>query len=190
MAFDRYMSCCHPLKYRIFITERFTKWLVLLQWLFSIVTPIFELFYEKWVFYPRNIMGIFIVFISVIMYAKAAYVLKKKSRDLRNIMNQPASVVQHQKSRLLNEKRFLTTIFMLSCISVSSLCPLIIYDAINGQPYYMNYAKLWSFTDIIQWWLITLFYENFWVNPFVYSWRLTRYRKTLSVVIRKFAHRR
>jgi hypothetical protein len=35
-----------------------------------------------------------------------------------------------------------------------------------------------------------LFYVNFWVNPFVYSWRLTRYRKTLSVVIRKFAHRR
>ena len=149
MAFDRYMSCCHPLKYKIFITKKFTKCLILLKWLFYIVESIFELFYEKWFFYTKYIVGICIVLSSVIMYAKAAYVLKKNSRYLRSIMDQPSSVVRHQEVRLLNEKRFLSTIFMVSCFSVATFCPLIIYDSINGEPYYLNYAKPWSIIDII-----------------------------------------
>jgi hypothetical protein len=78
-SFDRYISCCYPLKYKIFITKKFNKCLILLQWLFYIVESIFELFYEKCFFYPKYTLGIFIELSSVIMYAKAAYVLKKKS---------------------------------------------------------------------------------------------------------------
>ena len=177
MAFDRYISSCHPLKYKIFITKTFTKCLILLQWLFYIVESIFELFYEKCFFYPTYILGICIVLSSVIMYAKAAYVLKKNSKYLRSIMDQPSSVFRHQEVRLLNEKRFLSTIFMVSCISVATFCPLIIYDSINGEPYYLNYAKPWSFIGIIKWGLFTLFFLNFWINPFVYTWRLTSTEK-------------
>jgi hypothetical protein len=50
------------------------------------------------------------------MYAKAGYVLKKKSRHLWSIMDQPSSVLelQHQEGQLLNEKRFRITIFTVS----------------------------------------------------------------------------
>ena len=188
LAFDRYMSCCHPLKYKIVITKKFTKCLILLQWLFYIVESTLEMFYEKWLFYPRYIVGMCIILSAIIMYAKAAYVLKKKSRYLQNIMDQPLSIVKHQKVRLLNEKR-ITTIFMVSCISLFTFSPLIINDLINGKPHYMIKMKVWSFKDIFQLSLLTLFLANYWVNPIVYSWRLSKYRKTLLIVGRKLACR-
>ena len=185
MAFDRYMSCCHPLKYKVVITRKLTKRLILIQWLFYIVKVILELFYDKFLFYPRYIMGIFTVFASVTLYIKAAYELNKKSRYLRNIMDIPASVGQQQEVRLLKEKRFLTTIFMVSCISLLTFLPLVIYDTISGTPYYMNNVEASSLTGIVQFCLLTLFVVNFWINPLVYSWRLTRYRKTLSIVLKR-----
>ena len=109
------------------------------------------------------------------------------SRNLESIMEQPQSIVKHQKARLLNEKRFLSTIFMVSCISLFTFCPLLIYDSINGKPHYMIDVEAWSFKDVIELLLLTLFLANFWMNPVVYSWRLTRYRKTLSIVLRNFA---
>ena len=175
MSFDRYMSCnsslscCHPLKYKILITKTFTKCLILLQWLFCIVVSTLEIFYEKCLFYPRYIVALCIVLTSIAMYAKAAYVLKKKSRYLQNIMDQPLSIVKHQNVRLLNEKRFLITIFMVSCISLFTFCPLIIFDSINGKPHYFIVIKDWSFKDIFQLSLLTLFLTNYVINPIVYS---------------------
>ena len=185
MACDRYISCCHPLKYKALMTKKFTKRLILFQWLFHIVQVTLELFYYQWLFYPRYIMGICIVFSSVVMYIKAAYQMKRKSRYLRDIMDVPSSIGRRQEARLLNEKRFLNTIFMVSCISSFTFLPLFIYDTINGTPYYMNNAKASSLRGIVQFCLFTLFIVNYWINPFVYSWRLTRYRKTLLMVLRR-----
>ena len=78
LAYDRYMSCYHPLKYKIVITKTFTKCVILLQWLFCIVESTLEMFYEKWLFYPRYIVALCIILSSIVTYAKAAYVLKKK----------------------------------------------------------------------------------------------------------------
>ena len=119
------------------------------------------------------------------MYIKAAYELKKKSRYLHDIMDLPSSIDNSQNVRLLSEKRFLTTIFMVSCISLFTFLPLVIYYTITGTPYYKNNVKASSLTGIIQFCVIALFLVNFWINPLVYSWRLTRYRKTLSMVLKR-----
>ena len=150
-----------------------------------IVQVILELFYDQWLFYPRYILGIAIIFGSVVMYVKAGYTLKKKSKYLRSIMDLPPSLGRHQEVRLLNEKRFLTTIFMVSCIYLLTALPLVIHDIINGTPYYMNNVKASSLAGVVQFCLLILFIVNYWINPFVYSWRLTRYRKTLSMVLRR-----
>ena len=47
MAFDRYMSCCHPLKYKVVITRKFINRLILLQWLFHTVKIILEFFFDQ-----------------------------------------------------------------------------------------------------------------------------------------------
>ena len=113
--------------------------------------------------------------------------IEKKSRYLQNIMDQPLSIVKHQNVRLLNEKRFLITIFMVSCISLFTFCPLITFDSINGKPHYFMVIKDWSFKDIFQLSLLTLFLTNYVINPIVYSWRLTKCRKTLLIAVRKLA---
>ena len=156
MAFDRYMSCVHPLKYRIFILKKLTLSLISLQWLFFAVFSTVEIFYEELFFHPKHVIPMSLVFFSVVMYAKAAYELKKKSLCLKNMMDQPSSVRQDRNIRQ-NEERFFNTILMVSCISLFTFSPLIIYDTANQTPYYMKAVKISSSADVIQWCLFSLF---------------------------------
>jgi hypothetical protein len=50
MAFDRYMSCVHPFKYRIQITRNLTIAIIFLQWLLSLGLMAFQIIFanDRW----------------------------------------------------------------------------------------------------------------------------------------------
>ena len=86
MAFDRYMSCVHPFKYRIQIIRNLTLAIIFLQWLVSLVLLAFQIIFvkDRWHVYARSGIAFFVLLGAALMYGKAAYVLKSNSRYLRS----------------------------------------------------------------------------------------------------------
>ena len=186
MAFDRFMSSVYPLKYKIVITRKFTFRLILLQWALQTCSVTVEFFFEKWFFYPRLLVGIVIISSAVVFYGKAAYTLKRQSRILRRMTGCSSSVKHFNDVRMTNEKRFLNTLLMVSVMTVFTLTPLILYElCVAGRRYYENERLPSSERDDTHMWFFTLFFVNFWINPVLYSWRLTKYRRTFAVIFKK-----
>ena len=183
MAFDRYMSCVHPFKYRIQITRNLTFAIIFLQWLLSLVLLAFQIIFvkDRWHVYARSGIAFFVLLGAALMYGKAAYVLKCNSRYLRSaaaVSTTAQNKAQH--ARLVNEKLLLTTMFLVSFLTITTLTPLIIYMS-TVDDLAMSYTRMSS--NPVRVWLTTLFFVNFSINPFIYVWRLKNYRTTFKMLL-------
>jgi hypothetical protein len=180
MAFDRYMSCVHPFKYRIQITRNLTLAIISLQWLLSLVLLAFQIISvkDRWHVYARSAIGFFVLLGAALMYGKAAYVLKNNSRYLKSVAAVSTTVQNKaQHARLVNEKRLLTTMFLVSFLTITTLTPLMIYMIAIDD----SYTRMSSNPVLV--WLTTLFFVNFSINPFIYVWRLKNYRTTFKILL-------
>ena len=186
MAFDRYMSCVHPCKYRVLITRNVTLSIIFFQWLLCLALLAIEIVDEGDIMhvYLRGSLVFAVLIAAAILYGKTAYVVKNNSRYFANIA-EVSNTTQNrtQNSRMINEKRLFTTMFLVSLITITTLAPLVIYTNLAkkigiGRVTYIR----WS-ADPVHTWLTTLFFINFSINPYVYTWRLKNYRKTLKVIL-------
>ena len=195
MAFDRYMSCVHPCKYRILITRHVTLSIIFFQWFLCLAVLAIEIIdaSDIWGGYFRGGMALATVISAVLLYGKTAYVVNKNSRYFTN-MAETSTTAQNrtQNTRLKNEKRLFTTMFLVSFITITTLAPLMIFIIILEKIYItnrrLNFFTRWN-TDPIHTWFTTLFFVNFSINPFVYIWRLKNYRKTLKVIFKDVGFR-
>ena len=196
MAFDRYMSCVHPCKYRILITRNVTLSIIFFQWLLCLALLAIEIMdkVDIWQAYFRVSMTLSVVISGALMYGKTAYVMKKNSRYFANIaVFSTTARYRTQNARLINEKRLFTTMFSVSFITITTLAPLVIYIifveniCIANDRLNITYTR-WS-ADPVHTWLTTLFFVNFSINPFVYVWRLKNYRKTFKIILKNVGFR-
>ena len=186
MAFDRYMRCVHPCKYRILITRNVTLTIIFFQWLTCLgllaITTVYQ--DDSWQTYFRGATVLSLLISAAIMYGKAAYVLKENSRYFTSLSTTPQN--RSQNTRLKNEKRLLTTMFLVSLITMTTLAPVGIYAMSNEHLHY-TYTR-WS-SNSLHTWIVTLFFVNFSINPFLYIWRLNNYRKTFQVILKNVGFR-
>jgi hypothetical protein len=182
MAFDRYMSCVHPCKYRILITRKVTLTIIFLQWIVSLGLLAIETTYNsnrtQIKAYFRASMGLLFVIIGAIMYGRTACVLKKNSRyftTMAAVSNTAQNMTQN--ARMKQEKRLFTTMFLVSFVTIITMVPLAIYVILQGRTNNIN-------SDPVHMWFSTLLFVNFSINPFVYLWRLKNYRKTFKIVFK------
>jgi hypothetical protein len=185
MAFDRYMSCVHPIKYRIQITRNFTLGIIFLQWLLSLGLLAFQTIFAKdrWQVYARSGMALFVLLGVVIMYSKAAFDLKNNSSYLKSVAV-VSTTVQNKAdhARMVNEKRLLTTMFLVSFLTITTLTPLMIYmSAIDDSS--ISYTRMGSNPVHVS--LTTLLFVNYSINPFIYIWRLKNYRIMFKILLRE-----
>ena len=194
MAFDRYMSCVHPMKYRVLITRKVTLYIIFLQWLISIGLLSLEILFPNafWVTYLRCTLGFVEILTAAIMYGRAAYILKRNSEYLRRLSGVSSTSSNEEKKhvRLVSQKRLTTTMFLVSLLTIVTLTPNIIYESVSGEGYiiideHSDIQESDLVKDPYHVWLMTLIYVNFSVNPFVYVWRLKNYRKTLIILLRR-----
>ncbi len=186
MASDRYMSCVHPFKYRVLITRRVSLTVILLQVLLCIGYMILEVFLTNLlVIYSRCIIGFFVLLGAAILYCKATYVLKANSRYLRDAttLSSTSQSRMSQSTRLANEKRLLTTMFLVSFITIATLAPFTAYELFSGTSHYVNENSEFSERDSYHILVRTLFLVNFSINPFMYAWRLMNYSKTFRTLV-------
>ena len=184
MACDRYLSSVYPFKYRVIITRKITLIAILLQWFLCSAYFVFEMFFVRFVVYSRCICAFIILLGATGLYGKAAYVLKKNSRYLKSTMEtSTATRGGTQSSRIINEKRFLKTMLLVSIVTVATVAPVSIYELFIGISYVVNEHSDVRERDFYQIWLRTWFLVNFSINPFMYAWRLTSYRETFRMLL-------
>ena len=182
MSLDRYLSVVHPLKYNILVTGKKTFVVILLQWVFCIISVLLSIFFIRTEIYALHIIAFFLVFFSTFFYVKTAYQLKEKSRCLMRQEDISLTAKRSQNVRLLNEKRFLWTIFLTSVITITTLMPLVMYKNVSTHTRYGDGNTTTSHVYIF---LYTLFVINFVVNPLIYCLRLRKYRKTCRLLFCK-----
>ena len=182
ISLDRYLSVVHPMKYNILVTGKKTFVVILLQWVFCIISVVLEIFFIRTGLYYLHAIAFLLVFSSTFFYAKTAYKLKEKSRYLMSREDVSLTAKRSQNVRLLNEKRFLCTIFLTSIITITTLMPIIMYDTVLARTRYGDGSTI---TSRVHTFLYTLFVINFVVNPLIYCLRLRKYRKTCRLLFCK-----
>ena len=186
LALDRCVIACYPFQYRAFMDGKkaVPMAVIIFQWMFAFLNIALKKFLKQLVPEFRLIGGILVLFFSCLLYLKTILHLKKEAKYLKNYCGNTSTAlrtsIQRRQQRLFKQKRFLYTIICITCLLVSTLFPLLIFDMvkrIHGNDNITNKHLLH-----INMCFYYLFYSNFVINSFVYYIRLTNYRKTFKVL--------
>ncbi|XP_028396433.1 uncharacterized protein LOC114520383 [Dendronephthya gigantea] len=181
ISLDRYIIVNYPLKHRVLMnTKVMAGWLALI-WLLGTI-----LFF-KWLMFGvsakdeeiKNYASSSFALLAVLFYAGTYFCLKKQSRNilLHNFTN--TTTTRNQETRILKEKRFLTTIILIAFITFVCVVPPIILHQVTITTKGMGddnesktvFKTLYNIMGV-------LYYFNFAINPLIYVIRFPNYRKT------------
>ena len=186
ISMDRYLMVAYPIRHRNYVTGKVILLWLLFTWLLAAIYPAKiaispSLEYDHLV---ANISGVIITIVTVIACTLTYNNLKKQSLNLR-LQNCTTAVNRAQKTRALQEKKFLNTIIIIATIVVFCIWPASIF----GQVLIFKGVSEESQTSVQKRLLLVLnsmYYLNFSVNPIIYFLRLPNYRKMfLKVYCRK-----
>ena len=186
LALDRCFIICYPFKYRVYTKEkkiRKAMAVIIFQWLFAFLNIALKNDLERAFVGFRLLSGLFMLTCSCLFYIITVYLLNKEAKFLDSQSRNPPAVArenstQRRKGNLCKQKRFLHTIMCITCLFVSTLSPLLIFDLVNENHGYGDTMK-----EYVHMCFYFLFYSNFVINSFVYYFRLTNYRKTFKLLL-------
>ena len=177
ISVDRYLMVVHPFKHRSLINGK-----RMIVWIISIWIIGFGLVFTKRFIKDVTINRLFhaaveigLIFLAAFIYAITYASLKKQSKFLTT---QDTSANRSLEARILKEKRFLKTIIIVCFVAITTPSPFIILNEVVGKSNSLNTNTM----QVIFSSNLLLFTINFVVNPFIYIWRLPKYRKTFSVL--------
>lgn len=183
IAVDRCFLVTHPIKHRIFVSNKKMILLVALIWILSFVETIKQIIMDGETSYDDLVRVCFylvIVMWTFVFYAVTFKSLKKQTKSLDQLQNNNATQeYRAQKLRILNEKRFLETIIIVGCIYLVTILPNSIYTQIILFRSHKDEEESGGNLDRI---LFFIWIVNFVVNPIIYLWRLPKYRKTFRII--------
>jgi hypothetical protein len=174
LALERYVSVAHPLWHLVEVTSRLCcTWIVVL-WLFNCVfAGITAYFFNVLILvtYP----SVFYL-TTVLVYLLAFVSIRRKHLSLETDTSKSEIIRQMIKLRLRNKNRFLTTVLIVNIILIFGMISTLIVwplkDMVGeGTLSATTVAILFHTADIS-------FLINLASNPFLYIWRLPKYRKT------------
>ena len=183
LALERYMSIAHPLWHQVTVTSRRCYTWIAVVWLVNFIytgITVISVAHDKSslsivltlypsVFYLTTILIYFLAFVSI----------RKQRYLLSTDVTRTEMARKMLELRLRNQNRFLSTLLIINIVLTFGLIPTII-------SLYLQYRQYGSKTDgTMDIWLpVTnvLLFLNTAANPFLYIWRLPKYRKTFSVM--------
>ena len=181
IALDRYLSVVHSLKYKILVSGKKTFFIIFFKWLMVTTGSVVFTFVHsfKWEKEIQSICGILVVSLATFLYIRTTYKVKKASRYLESQEVQSTTSNIIKRTRLLNEKRFLKTICLVSVLALTTQLPYHIFHYVtSGKGYSSHSTEVINAGYHVYKLLVVLLTSNFCINPFIYWWRLTKYRKT------------
>lgn len=176
LALERYVAIVYPMWHHVKVTSRLCYTGILIVWVTSgiftaiddIVLPAEVVTVHPSVFYLA----------TVVIYLLAFTSLRRQRSSLSTDNARSETARKMLKLRLRNQNRFLTTVLIINIVLIFGIIPTIIstHFRFTLEGPLSTSTKVWiSITDI-------LFFLNMAVNPFLYIWRLPKYRKTFFVM--------
>ena len=187
IAADRYIMIAYPFKHRALIKtkeKRIWAWIIF-TWLLSFIFPLRKSFspgnqYDEHI---TNAISFSVVLIVCTLYTMAYRALNKQEKILkRQKASGPTLNFIQSKASIKKNRRFFTTIVIITLVTGIAICPLTIYEEVSKKRYSSYDGQNKAVTCIFA----TMLVLNFVVNPFIYIWRLPNYRKTMLVI---YCHR-
>ncbi len=115
---------------------------------------------------------------TVLIYLLACISIRKQRFSLSTDIIKSDTVKRMMKLRLRNQNRFLTTVFIVNVVLLFGIMPTVI------AAHFMYTLERTVSTSVEIFVVITviLFFINLAANPFLYIWRLQKYRRTFFVM--------
>ena len=181
LALERYMSVAYPLWHKVKVTIRLCGTSATLLWFLCLFSAGISHHHNRDVKLAFS-MGFTCTFYSatVAIYLLAYISIRKQRSTLITGSLESENMKRVLKIRLKNQSRFLSTILIVNLILTFALIPpslsvvwehFLSTDVISGR----SLQVLYSTCDI-------LFLLNMAANPFLYIWRLPKYRKSFLVL--------
>ena len=176
LSYDRYVVVMHPLKYKSTVTRERVKLFILVVWTVSLAVcfiPIIKI-PEKILalVYAHSYASLPIIVVTV-MYIKVFRALAKRKRELKE-----AGIKKEMKSKVVldRERRMVLTILIILALFYMTFLPefiaLHVLHLCQSCAQSLTFRKL----EII---FSRFLFLNSAMNPFVYAWRLPKYRKAV-----------
>ena len=173
LALERFVSVAHPLWHQVKVTSRLCcTWIVVL-WLFNcVVAAITAYFFNVLILitYP----SVFYL-TTVLVYLLAFISIRKKHLSLETDTSKSETIRRMIKLRLRNQNRFLTIVNIILIFGIVATVIVWPLKDIGEGTLSTSVAVLFYTADIS-------FLINMSSNPFLYLWRLPKYRKTFFVM--------
>ena len=186
LSIERFCSVAFPLWHRVRITTRVCRYWLCAIWLFhtTFVALTWTLSlkdYLKTVLCIIGYMGLFFL-LTQFFYLRTYFSLKNQRRKLLTEGNVCEAAARSIMIRLENEKNFLYTIAIVCSILAVSFLPfllsgLLVQLSLEGKSYTLPKSPVLLPLYCTS---LVLLATNFAINPFVYVWRIPKYRKTFK----------
>lgn len=184
LSIERFCSVAYPLWHRVRITTPVCRywlcaiWLVHL-WIEGLVNYfcLFDQNSSKYLF--ATVMYTGPLFLLTQLFYLATYIsLKKQRQQFLRRQDTSQATLRTIESRLENEKRFLSTLAIVCATLMLTLLPVLSIMLVKALSKNVLMEGRISFVvDLI---FLVLLNSNFAVNPFIYLWRLPKYKKTFK----------
>ena len=168
ISLDRYMLTVHPFAHRVLFNGRRVAIWIAAVWLHGCCHLVIQITLSN------NVEAIIynVIFIAVALLSGSVYLITYVS--LRRQEGKISQQIRGQNRTLKRE--FLKTIIIIAFIQIFTLVP----PSIGGLVYFFQSTGTPAIIHTI---LFQMYSMNFAINPFLYVWRLTNYRRTFYMVI-------
>lgn len=176
LSYDRYMVVMHPFKYKCTVTREKVKNFIVIIWIAS-----FTICFVPVTKIPEKVLAIVFAHIHAsipavvltVMYVEVFRALGERKRELRD-----AGITSEMRSKqvLDRERKMVVTILIVLALFYVTFVPEFI--ALHLLHFYGPSARSLAFKklEIV---LSRFLFLNSAMNPFVYAWRLPKYRKAV-----------
>ena len=180
-SFTQLVVVSSPLKYGRMISSRKSILCVLVLYLYAILFWLSEFFGASTDLLKKIdvfLHSLFILFLTIIFYTLLHFSFKRKIASSRNLSND-TSVRGEERSQNRIQRQFITVNLILISILIICLLPgLVFWLAVEfwlGKP-------LTPKMFIVNLMIDNMMYLKIMLDPFVYAWRLPKYREALKKI--------
>ncbi|XP_028417612.1 sphingosine 1-phosphate receptor 1-like [Dendronephthya gigantea] len=178
LALERYVSIAHPLWHQVKVTSRLCFTCIALVWIVTATyTAIIQLINSGWAIFVTIYPSVFYL-TTVLIYVLACISIRKHRFSFSTDSTKSDIAKRMTQLRLRNQNRFLTTVFIINVVLLGGIVPIIVGTYLSNT----IEGPVSSTLDVLSFLVDILFFLNMAVNPFLYIWRLPKYRKTFLVM--------
>jgi hypothetical protein len=176
LALERYLCIAHPLWHQVKVTSQLCRVCIAVVWIINGVFTAITMYFSNLMPVAAGLLTGYpstFYIITILIYLQAFFSIRKQHLSLETDISRSESTKRMIQLRLKNQNCFLTTVLIINIFLTFGIIPTIISTSFERTVEERTRSFFYA-ADI-------LFLINIASNPFLYIWRLPKYRKTFLV---------